>query len=93
MSATARANQLRQRARHLRWLAEAIEASPVMGLDRYGDVDTWRGPRSDLSRATLASNQHQLHAAAEELRWHAYRFEQQARELDAVTSAQIGLAG
>jgi hypothetical protein len=91
MNATA--NQLRQRAHHLRRLAEAIEASPVMRLDRYGDVDTWRGPRPDLCRATLAANQHQLHAAADDLRWHAYRFEQQAEELDAVARAQVGLAG
>lgn len=87
------ANQLRQRAHHLRWLAEAIEASPVMRLDRYGDVDTWRGLRPDLCRATLATNQHQLHAAADDLRWHAYRFEQQAQELEAVARAQVGLAG
>lgn len=93
MNATARANRLRQRARHLRSLAEAIEASPVMRLDRYGDVDTWRGPWPDLCRATLASNQHQLHAAADALRWHAYQFEQQAQELEAVARSQIGLAG
>jgi hypothetical protein len=86
-------HRLRQRAQHLRRLAEAIEASPVMRLDRYGDVDTWRGPRPDLCRATLAANQHQLHAAADDLRWHAYRFEQQAEELEAVARAQVGLAG
>jgi hypothetical protein len=86
-------NQLRQRAHHLRRLAEAIEASPVMRLDRYGDVDTWRGPRPELCRATLAANQHQLHAAADDLRWHAYRFEQQAEELEAVARAQVGPAG
>lgn len=62
-----------------------------MNLDRYGDVDTWRGPRPDLCRATLTANQHQLHAAADDLRWHAYRFEQQARELEAI--ARSGLAG
>jgi hypothetical protein len=62
-----------------------------MRLDRYGGVDTWSGPRSDLSRATLASNQQQLHAAADELRWHAYRFEQQAEELDIVARSQIEL--
>ena len=93
MDATARANQLRQRVRHLRGLAEAIETSSVMRLDRYGDVDTWRGRRPDLCRATLAANQHQLHAAADDLRWHAYRFEQQADELDAVARTQMGLAG
>ena len=87
------AHQLRQRANHLRRLAEAIEASPVMRLDRYGDVDTWRGLRPDLCRATLAANQHQLHAAADDLRWHAYRFEQQAEELEVAARAQVGLAG
>ncbi len=64
-----------------------------MRLDHHGDVDTWRGPRSDLCRSTLAANQHQLHAAADDLRSHAYRFEQQADELDAVARSQIGLAG
>jgi hypothetical protein len=93
MNATARAAQLRQRARHLRRLAEAIETSPVMRLDRHGDVDTWRGPRPDLCRATLARNQHQLHAAADDLREHAWRLDRQADELDAVARAQIGMAG
>jgi hypothetical protein len=93
MTATIRANQLRQRAQHLRDLADAIESSPVMRLDRHGDVDTWRGARPDLCRATLAINQHQLHAAADDLRSHAYRFEQQADEIDAVARAQVGLAG
>lgn len=93
MNATARALQLRQRARHLRHLADAIEASPVMHLDRYGDVDTWRGTRPDLCRATLAANQHQLHVAADDLRWHAYRFEQQAEELETIARSRIGMAG
>ena len=89
MNPTARAQQLRQRAHHLRVLAEAIESSPVMRLDRYGDVDTWRGPRPSLCTTTLRANQHQLHAAADDLRWHAYRFELQATELDALTVVQI----
>lgn len=93
MNDIARAHQFRQRARHLRELADAIEASPVMRLDRFGDVDTWRGHRPELCRATLATNQHQLHAAADDLRWHAYRFEQQAEELDALARARMGLAG
>ena len=93
MNATARATQLRQRARQLRRLAEEIEASPVMRLDRHGDVDTWRGPRPDLCRATLVRNQHQLHAAADDLREHAWRLEQQAEELEAIARSQIGLAG
>jgi hypothetical protein len=93
MNATERANDLRRRARHLRRLADAIETSPVMRLDRHGDVDTWRGPRPDLCRATLARNQHQLHAAADDLREHAWRMDQQAEELDALTRAGIGVAG
>ena len=93
MNATDRAHQLRQRARHLRRLADTIEASPVMSLDRYGDVDTWRGQRPDLCRPTLAHNQHQLHGAAEDLREHAWRFDQQAEELEAIARVQIGLAG
>jgi hypothetical protein len=93
MNAIARAEQLHRRARHLRDLAERIEASPVMRLDRHGDVDTWRGARPDLCRATLAANQHQLHAAADDLRWHAHRFEQQAEELEAIARSHIGLAG
>lgn len=93
MSATDRVNELRRRARHLRRLAEAIETSPVMRLDRHGDVDTWRGPRSDLCRATLARNQHQLHAAADDLREHAWRLDQEAEEVEAFARAGIGLAG
>ena len=93
MNETERANDLRLRARHLRRLAETIETSPVMRLDRHGDVDTWRGPRPDLCRTTLARNQHQLHAAADDLREHAWRLDQQAEELEAVARARIGLAG
>lgn len=93
MNAFARAQLLRRRAHHLRRLAENIEASPVMHLDRYGDADTWRGSRPELCRATLAANQHQLHSAADDLRSNAYRFEQQAQELEAVARSQIGLAG
>ena len=93
MNAIARARQLRQRAHDLRRLAEAVEASPVMHLDQHADVDTWRGTRPDLCRVTLAANQQQLHATADDLRGHAYRFEQQARELEAIAQKQIGLAG
>jgi hypothetical protein len=91
MTLTERAAHLRQRARHLRELATDIEALPIMRLGRYGDDDTWRGPRAALCRSTLSANQRQLHAAAEDLRWHAYQLEQQAAGLDA--AARIGLAG
>lgn len=93
MNAAASANQLRQRARHLRHLADAIETSPVMRLDRHGDVDTWRGVRSELCRSTLARNQHQLHAAAEDLREHAWRIDREAEELETIARAQIVAAG
>lgn len=91
MNETARANELRRRAGHLRELAERIEGLPVMRLDRWADVDTWRGPRPMLCTSTLATNQHQLHAAAEELRWRAHRFQLQAEQLDAM--ARLGATG
>lgn len=86
------ANQLRQRARHLRDLANSIESLPVMSLEGHADDDTWRGPRPMLCRSTLGTNQRQLHAAADDLRSHAHRFEQQAAELDAIAAARVGVA-
>jgi hypothetical protein len=73
-------------------LAEAIEDAPVMRLDRYGDVDTWRGRRPDLCRATLAANQQQLHRAVDDLRTHAMQFEREASDLEAIARARIELA-
>jgi len=64
-----------------------------MGLERHADDRTWRGPHPALCRALLCSNQHQLHSAADDLRWHAYGFERQADELDAAAIACPGLAG
>jgi len=93
MDATARANDLRRRAGHLRDLATAIENLTIMSLETHADNHTWRGPRPDLCRSILRTNQQQLHGAADDLRWHAHRFEQQATELDAVAAARLGLAG
>lgn len=93
MTSSARAAQLRERARHLRQLAADIEHLPVMGLEHHADDCTWRGPHPTLCRATLCSNQHQLHAAADDLRWRAYRFERQADELDALAIVGPGLVG
>jgi hypothetical protein len=73
-------------------LAAAIEDSPVMRLDRYGDVDTWRGRRPDLCRATLTANQHQLYRAVEDLRTDAMRLEREANDLDAIARTRIDLA-
>lgn len=64
-----------------------------MHLDRHGGLDTWRGLRPELCRSTLARNQHQLHAAAEDLREHAWRVDRQAEELEAIARAQIAIAG
>jgi hypothetical protein len=90
MTPTDRAAHLRRRASQLRELATDIEALPIMRLGRYGDDDTWRGPRAALCRATLTANQRQLHTAAEDLRWHAYRLDQQAAELDVVVAPLAG---
>ncbi len=91
MNASARAELLRERARHLRELADTIESLPVMRLDRHADDGTWRGPRPSLCRSTLAVNQQQLHGAADDLRLHAYRFEQQASEIEVLS--RFGMAG
>ncbi|HYN31795.1 MAG TPA: hypothetical protein VES40_04160 [Ilumatobacteraceae bacterium] len=87
------ANQLRQRARHLRELANAIEALAVMSLEGHADDDTWRGPRPMLCRSTLGTNQQQLHAAADDLRSHAHLFERRAAQLDAIAASRVGVAG
>jgi hypothetical protein len=73
-------------------LATAIENSPVMRLDRYADVDTWRGVRPNLCRATLTANQHQLYRAVEDLRTHAMRFEREANDLEVIARLRIELA-
>jgi len=90
---TTQAIQLRQRARHLRGLATAIEASPAMQLGLHADDDTWRGRKPALCRGILASNQHQLHAAVKDLRGQAYLFEQQAIEIEITIRRGIGIAG
>lgn len=80
----ARADHLDRRARHLRRLARAIENSPVMHLDALAGDDTWRGPRPQRCVEQLRSHLHQLHAAAEELRWQAYVFARRADAMRAV---------
>ena len=87
------ANQLRQRAQHLRDLANSIEALPVMRLEGHAADDTWHGPRPMLCRSMLGKNQQQLYAAADDLRSHAHLFEQRAAQLDAIAVARVGLAG
>jgi hypothetical protein len=87
MTATASAPQLRDRAAHLRALADAIEAMPAMSLDRYAGDDTWRGPRPLLCSALLAAAQRRLHRAADDLRWSALRLDEQAASLDAASGA------
>lgn len=85
--------RLRQRARHLRGLATAMEASPTIDLDHHAGDDTWRGRKPALCRAILAANLHQLHSAAEDLRWQAYLFEQQALEIEIIVRRGIELTG
>jgi cell division inhibitor SulA len=89
MNATARAEQLRRRAAELRALAEAIETSPVMHLEHLAGDDTWRGGRPTLCRTLLATNLHQLHQAADDLRWQAWLFEQRAVELEVIAAQQL----
>jgi hypothetical protein len=90
MTPTDRAIHLRQRAGHLRALATEIEALPIMRLGSYADHETWRGPRADLCRATLAANERQLRRSVEDLRWHAGQLDEQADHLD--MAVRMGLA-
>jgi len=84
MTPTELALHLRRRADHLRSLAWSIEATPAMSLDHHATDDTWRGRRPQLCRMLLSTGQRQLHAAADDLRGHAYRLERDADELDAL---------
>lgn len=88
---TPRAADLRRRAAVLRAFADRIEHLPVLRLDHLAGEDTWSGPRPELCRATLASNQHQLYAAADELRWYALRFEREADQLDSVALGELAV--
>lgn len=83
MSHHLRAVHLRDRAQRLRDLAVRIESSPVHDLERLAGDDTWFGPRPELCRTMLRSNLHQLHRAADDLRWQAWLLEQEARQHDA----------
>lgn len=85
MHPTTAATDLRRRARHLRELAAAIEHLSVLRLDPHAGIDTWHGQRPNLCRSVLSSNQHQLHAAADDLRWTAVDFELQADRIDAAS--------
>jgi hypothetical protein len=79
---TARAEALRARARHLLELATAIEGTAAFTLlDGAGD-DTWRGGRPLLCRNLLSSNRARAGHAVDELRWHAWSLQHQARQLD-----------
>lgn len=93
MSEITEAMQLRHRAQHLRELATSIEALPAMSLDSHAGDDTWRGRRALLCRSLLATSQHHLHAAADDLRTHASRFDRAADELDATFRLRTGPAG
>lgn len=88
MTAT-RSSDLRDRAARLRAFATRIEQLPVLRLDLAAGDDTWRGPRPALCRAMLEVNQHQLHAAADDLRWHALRLDREVDELDAATFGNL----
>lgn len=82
MGAHAEAAELRSRASRLRRLAEEIERSSVMDLDRAAGPATWQMPKAAMCEALLARNVQQLHHAADELRCTAMRLLRRADELD-----------
>jgi hypothetical protein len=84
--------QLRARARTLRTLADQIEATPAMSLDRYTGDDTWVNPKADLCSTILLVNQAQVLHAAEELRWHAHQLDLRAIDAELERARMRGIA-
>jgi len=80
-------DELRRRARHLAELADTLERSAAMRLhDGFATYDhdyDHNGERGRLCDRLLASNLHQLHTAAEELRLVAFRLSSRAGPADA----------
>ena len=85
MDATVRA--WRCRADALRVLAARLEATPLLGLDAAAGPDTWVCPVADAFLAGVYHYQHEVLAAAEELRWAAWQLDRQADELEAQARA------
>lgn len=83
MSHHPQASVLRQRAGHLRDLADTIERSLVMDLADRADGASWTGKRAELCIDMLDRNIQQLYQAADDLRVTAFRFRQRADDLDA----------
>ena len=73
----------RQRAAHLRALARQIADSPSMTLHLHAGVDTWYGPRADACTTELASAQHTVREAVDELHTQSFVFDRHAEELEA----------
>jgi len=73
----------RQRATHLRTLANQIAGTPSMSLHRHADVDTWYGPRADACATELAGAQQAVREAVDDLHTQAFAFDRHADELDA----------
>lgn len=86
---THHAAHLRHRARALQDLASAIEGTPLMTLGTLAGPATWVGGRPDLCERLLATSQHQLHDAADTLRWRAYLLERRADEVQ--LAAQLAI--
>ena len=87
---TTESGVLRARATELRRVARAIEATPAIDLTRHAQDDTWRGARPAFCVSTLTGHQHELLAAAHNLRVDARRFESSAADLDAAALVVSG---
>lgn len=82
--------QLRWRALQLRRLADSIERSPVLTLDRHADTTVWNGPRPDFCVRELRAHQARLLHDADDLRWEAHLLEQRAAEVESWTATHPG---
>lgn len=73
----------RQRAAHLRGLANQLIHTPSMSLHLHAGVDTWYGPRADACATELAIAQHGIREAVDDLRTQAFTFDRRADDLEA----------
>jgi hypothetical protein len=76
------AQRLRWRCDDLRRLADAVERTQLLSLERHAGPETWRSAAAEQCVAELSDDQVRLFHAADDLRWMAWQLERQADELE-----------
>ena len=89
MASDITADEYRQRAAHLRRLAERLDDVPMADIESWAGPDTWRSAGADDCRQQLATDRQRIAHAADDLRHRAWMFERQADAVDAAAAAQL----